>query len=60
MDNGADVVHTDVDHTFTVPYDVLLCSVGAVSATFGIPGVYEHCWFLKSMEDAQKLRKHIG
>ena len=31
-----------------------------MNATFGIPGVTEHCWFLKSMEDAQKLRRHIN
>ena len=59
MDSGAYVPHTEADHTFTVPYDVLLCSVGAVSATFGTPGVHERCYFLKSMEDARKLRKHI-
>ena len=34
--------------------------MGAVNATFGIQGVREHCWFLKSMEDAQALRRHIS
>ena len=33
--------------------------VGAVNATFGIKGVQEHCFFLKSMEDAQQLRRHV-
>lgn len=113
--------HTEADHTFSLPYDILLCAVrrsrapclaaarlhgaplraaeqpacfpprtcpylpsilpqcgqackqcrpppsspnpcpqvGAVNATFGIPGVTEHCWFLKSMEDATRLRRHI-
>ncbi|KAL4442460.1 hypothetical protein ABPG77_005044 [Micractinium sp. CCAP 211/92] len=51
--------HTEADHTFSLPYDILLCAVGAVNATFGIPGVAEHCWFLKSMEDASRLRRHI-
>ncbi|KAL4447850.1 hypothetical protein ABPG75_005069 [Micractinium tetrahymenae] len=52
--------HTEADHTFTLAYDIVLCSVGAVNATFGIPGVPEHCWFLKSMEDASRLRRHIS
>ncbi len=30
-----------------------------MNATFGIKGVQEHCFFLKSMEDAQQLRRHI-
>jgi hypothetical protein len=113
--------HTEADHTFTVPYDILICSVGflragasvnttrlprprppprarrpgpchrgwaqpqpgtrrhppvtpfrppgnplppaaqvgSVNATFGVPGAEEHCWFLKSMEDAQALRRHV-
>ena len=33
--------------------------VGAVNATFGIKGVQEHCFFLKTMEDAKALRRHI-
>ncbi|EFN57108.1 hypothetical protein CHLNCDRAFT_143930 [Chlorella variabilis] len=52
--------HTEADHTFTLQYDILLCSVGAVNATFGIQGVQQHCWFLKSMEDAKKLRRHAS
>lgn len=30
-----------------------------MNATFGIPGVKEHCFFLKSMQDAQELRRHV-
>ncbi|KAI7837688.1 hypothetical protein COHA_008481 [Chlorella ohadii] len=52
--------HSEEDHTFQLRYDILLCSVGAVNATFGIKGVQEHCFFLKSMEDAQQLRRHIS
>jgi NADH:ubiquinone reductase (non-electrogenic) len=51
--------HTEADHTFKVPFDILLCSVGAVNATFGIQGVEEHCWFLKTIQDANRLRRHI-
>jgi NADH:ubiquinone reductase (non-electrogenic) len=42
-----------------VPYDMLVVSVGAENATFGIPGVREHSCFLKEIGDAQQIRKKI-
>lgn len=42
-----------------VPYDMLVVSVGAENATFGIPGVKEHACFLKEIGDAQQIRKKI-
>ncbi|KAE8441797.1 hypothetical protein EG329_004310 [Mollisiaceae sp. DMI_Dod_QoI] len=42
-----------------VPYDMLVVSVGAENATFGIPGVKEHSCFLKEIGDAQQIRKRI-
>lgn len=42
-----------------VPYDMLVVSVGAENATFGIPGVREHACFLKEIGDAQQIRKQI-
>ncbi|TAQ86864.1 hypothetical protein B7494_g4830 [Chlorociboria aeruginascens] len=42
-----------------VPYDMLVVSVGAENATFGIPGVKEHGLFLKEIGDAQQIRKRI-
>ncbi len=45
---------------FDVPYDKLLVAVGATTNTFGIPGVKEHCHFLKQINDAVKLRTSIG
>ncbi|KAG9245601.1 hypothetical protein BJ878DRAFT_500795 [Calycina marina] len=42
-----------------VPYDMLVVSVGAENATFGIPGVKEHSCFLKEIGDAQNIRKRI-
>lgn len=50
----------DHDHTFTLPYDVLVMAVGSVTADFGVPGVRKHCWFLKSIEDAHSLRVHLN
>ncbi|RKF80077.1 External alternative NADH-ubiquinone oxidoreductase, mitochondrial [Golovinomyces cichoracearum] len=42
-----------------VPYDMLVISVGAENATFGIPGVRENACFLKEIGDAQQIRKKI-
>ncbi|CZT40764.1 probable alternative NADH-dehydrogenase NDH2 [Rhynchosporium secalis] len=42
-----------------VSYDMLVVSVGAENATFGIPGVREHSCFLKEIGDAQAIRKKI-
>lgn len=38
----------------------IVLQVGAVTNTFNVPGVEEHCFFLKRMEEAQKLRKRIN
>ncbi len=40
----------------TVPYDYLVCAMGAVPGTFGVPGVYENAFFLKEATDSQKIR----
>ncbi len=44
---------------FTVQWDKLVISAGAVSNTFGIPGVQEHAMFLKEVEDARRIRHAI-
>jgi NADH:ubiquinone reductase (H+-translocating) len=41
------------------PYDYLVLAAGATTATFGIPGVEEHSFPLKSMPDALRLRAHL-
>lgn len=40
-------------------YDRLVVAVGAQISTFGVPGVSEHCYFLKEIEDARRIRKAI-
>jgi NADH dehydrogenase len=40
-------------------YDYLILAAGAITATFGIPGVEEHSFPLKSMPDALRLRAHL-
>ncbi len=42
-----------------VGYDSLVLAVGAVTADFGVPGVTEHAFGLKSAADAIELRSHI-
>lgn len=44
---------------FQVEYDRLIVTVGAQTNTFGIPGVREHCSFLKQVEDARRIRSAI-
>ena len=33
--------------SYTIGYDKLVIGVGALSSTFGVPGVEEHAFFLK-------------
>src|SRR5215203_5599653 len=40
-------------------YDYLVLAAGATTATFGIPGVEEHSFPLKSMPNALRLRAHL-
>ena len=40
-------------------YDHLVIAAGAVSAHYGVPGVEEHAFGLKSLADAVELRSHI-
>jgi NADH:ubiquinone reductase (H+-translocating) len=57
VDFGAREVLTDEGRRF--PYDYLVLAAGATTATFGIPGVAEHSFPLKSMPDALRLRAHL-
>jgi NADH dehydrogenase len=50
-------VLTDEGRRF--PYDYLVLAAGATTNTFGIPGVDEHSFPLKSMPDALRLRAHL-
>eukprot|EP00475_Leptophrys_vorax_P030006 TRINITY_DN4459_c0_g1_i1.p1 TRINITY_DN4459_c0_g1~~TRINITY_DN4459_c0_g1_i1.p1 ORF type:complete len:455 (-),score=107.72 TRINITY_DN4459_c0_g1_i1:74-1384(-) len=44
---------------FDVEYDKLVCAVGALPLTFGIPGVREHAFFLKELSHARAIRQRI-
>jgi NADH:ubiquinone reductase (non-electrogenic) len=34
---------------FDVPYDIVAFSPGVTTGTFGVPGVVEHCYFIKEI-----------
>ena len=62
----ARVVGFDLDRqlVFTEPgdpleYDTLVVAAGAVTASFGVPGVDEHAFALKSLDDALSIREHV-
>jgi NADH dehydrogenase len=40
-------------------YDYLVLAAGSSTADFGIPGVAEHCFPLKTLPDAVRLRNHL-
>ena len=42
-----------------VPYDRLILALGAVTADFGVDGVSEHAFGLKSAAEATKIRNHV-
>ncbi|KAE9398788.1 FAD/NAD(P)-binding domain-containing protein [Gymnopus androsaceus JB14] len=48
--------YPDPDHPFTVPYDTLIIAPGCVNQTFNTPGAAEHCFFLKTVPDAEAIK----
>ncbi|WP_162183805.1 NAD(P)/FAD-dependent oxidoreductase [Nocardia rhamnosiphila] len=42
-----------------VPYDALILAVGGVAHFFDLPGVAEHAFAMKSIDDANRLRDHV-
>lgn len=43
----------------TLRYDALVAALGSETAYFGIPGLQENSFILKSVDDANKLRAHV-
>lgn len=44
----------------TLTYDVLVIALGSETAFFGIPGLEENSFVLKSVNDANRLREHVN
>ncbi|XP_063962248.1 uncharacterized protein LOC129257715 [Lytechinus pictus] len=49
----------DYSSRYDLIYDKLVIGVGAISSTFGVPGVSEHAFFLKEVADARAIRNCI-
>jgi NADH dehydrogenase len=49
----------EVDHEMTLHYDYLVVAAGSVSTSFGVPGVDEHTYPLKTLHDAIALRTRL-
>lgn len=45
--------------THEIPYDHLIIAVGAIPATFGIPGVEDHAIFMKEIENGLTVHNKI-
>ncbi len=43
----------------TLRYDQLVLALGASTSTFGLPGVAEYSWALKTLDDADSVRNHL-
>ncbi|CAM3549785.1 NAD(P)/FAD-dependent oxidoreductase [Parendozoicomonas haliclonae] len=42
-----------------IPYDTLVIAVGSHTNDFGTPGAQEHCLFLDSREQAERIHHHL-
>jgi NADH dehydrogenase len=51
--------HVTIDNEQNIPYDYLVIAAGTVSTDFGIDGVDEHTFPLKTLEHALALRTHL-
>jgi NADH:ubiquinone reductase (H+-translocating) len=49
----------EVDGEAGLPYDYLILAAGSSTTAFGIPGVEEHAFPLKTLPDAVRLRNHV-
>mmetsp|Transcript_21762 Transcript_21762/g.49529 ORF Transcript_21762/g.49529 Transcript_21762/m.49529 type:complete len:582 (-) Transcript_21762:42-1787(-) len=45
--------------SFLVSYDTLVVAIGTKTSSMGIPGVQEHCFFLKQIQDARRIRRRV-
>jgi NADH dehydrogenase len=57
VDFEARLVSTEVGEP--LPYDFLVLALGAVTADFGVDGVAEHAFGLKSAAEAMHIRNHV-
>ena len=53
------VTHTDGSHGHELPYDHLILGLGSVTNFFGLPGLAERAFPMKSLGDALSLRNRL-
>ena len=51
--------HSPEEPEFAIEYDFVVVAAGAVSNTFGVPGVHEYALFLRELSDARAIRQRI-
>jgi len=56
---NVDTKKVDLDNGYTLNYDTLVVSLGSQTGFFGIPGLEENSMVLKSVNDANKINRHI-
>jgi NADH dehydrogenase len=56
IDPGERAVYTSVG---VFPYDFLVIALGSVTNDYGLDGIAQNTFFLRSLEDALRLRRHI-
>lgn len=49
----------NTEAAFHLPYDVLVLAVGLRPSSKGVPGIMDHCMFLKDIQDARRLRQRV-
>ncbi|MDQ2907838.1 MAG: NAD(P)/FAD-dependent oxidoreductase [Candidatus Eremiobacteraeota bacterium] len=54
-----DVERTLMGSRLSLHYDQLVFALGAVTSTFGLPGIDEHVLPYKTLADAERVRNHI-
>ena len=56
IDRQTRTIETDTE---TVSYDYLILATGSITSSFGVPGVDDYAFFLKTLEEAVVLKNHI-
>ena len=55
-----DYNHTSITGSSAIKFDYLVYAAGAQVATFNTQGVKEHCYFLKEVDDARRIKRSLA
>lgn len=59
-DEGGGSGEASGGRSIDLSYDTLVFACGVRASVGSVPGVAEHCYFLKELTDAQRLRRAVG